>query len=596
MTSPKNIEIPPVKPGLTSGSPNDTRNILRSRLGRKIVFRFLFVGILPIIIFGVPLYLQTSDILNADARATLESYAKLAKGQIFTTLERAATRLDRLTSARTPPSQFDAVADSLPFRRLIVLNEDFIPASGEFAPWPPLDDGRIAFLKEGRVVITRPYPLEEGATVALLIRRPAGGYLAGEMDPVELWNVTRASNFGPRDSLFVLDENGRALVASQPEISGFQQVMTSLPDASRASGDSNLMGHGEVLWGFTDLWLRGALGGERWGIVAARNKEVVAELPRTLFRSLVILMMIAFCVIIILSFREARTLLAPIVDMANATREVANGNWKQNLGKVTDDELGDLAQSFNDMTRRLKETYEESLRLTREAMVGRLAAMVAHQINNPLAAIKCKLGILEAGFPERASHLRVVLDQVDRIARTVKELLGFAKMRTLPGSEVVMTRIVRNVEGLFRDSFESQGIELIVDVPDAPYTVSCDADDFQELLVNFLENAREACLHDEVADGQHENVAAEKKHRVSMMVALMGDQADIVIEDDGPGFGGNLDHVFEPFFSTKTFGTGLGLAICSRICETAGGRLWAEERKEGGARFIARLPVRILPA
>lgn len=581
----------------SNGHAELTTNVLKSRLGRKIVIRFLFVGMLPIIIFGVPLYWQTRDILNADARSTLESYAKLAKGQIFTTLERASTRLERLTSATPAPSSIDAAADSLPFRRLIVLADDLRPASGETAPWPALDHKRFAFVRQGKVVITQPYALAEGVTLSLIVRRPIGGYLAGEMDPIELWNVTRASNFGPRDALLVVDEDGRILASSLPELTEFRNVLGGLPASSRASGDSDLLGEGELLWGFSDLWLHGAFGGERWGVVATRSKEAVAELPRALFRSLVILMMTAFCVIIILSFHEARTLLSPIVDMVSATRVVARGNWSQKLAETTDDEMGDLARSFNDMTRRLKETYEESLRLTREAMVGRLAAMVAHQINNPLAAIKCKLGIVESSFPERASHLRIVFDQVDRIARTIRELLGFAKMRSQEDKEVVISRIVRNVEGLFRDSFESEGIELVVDAPQDSYTVACDADDFQELLVNLLENAREACLQDEVADGRRAPATpAVAGRRVAMTVAVMGDEIDIVVDDDGPGIGPNVERVFEPFFSTKTFGTGLGLAICRRICETAGGRLWAENRKQGGARFIARLPARILPA
>lgn len=216
-----------------------------------------------------------------------------------------------------------------------------------------------------------------------------------------------------------------------------------------------------------------------------------------------------------------------------------------------------------------------------EATLGRLAAIVAHQVNNPLAAMKAGISLLSQdvnGEPQNVEKLRVVSDQVDRISRTVRTLLGFVRQRSVKHAAVDIGDVLKTVVGLFEGSLRSHGIHLEVTLMENIPPIRVNADDLQEIFVNLLENAREA-------------LSSGKCVFVSARAGLTG--IEICVEDNGSGLGDNPERVFQPFHTTKTTGTGLGLTIVRRLCESYGGNIIAENKTEsegGGARFRIYLP------
>ena len=119
-------------------------------------------------------------------------------------------------------------------------------------------------------------------------------------------------------------------------------------------------------------------------------------------------------------------------------------------------------------------------------------------------------------------------------------------------------------------------MRLIVNLPHSLPAVAVSVDELQEVLINLLENERDALNNDS------DLYVSAQAH---------GDQIVIDIEDNGPGLGTVPERLFEPFYTTKSAGTGLGLPIARRICESYGGKLTAENRKQGGARFEIVLPL-----
>ncbi|MBA3699547.1 MAG: PAS domain S-box protein [Planctomycetes bacterium] len=214
----------------------------------------------------------------------------------------------------------------------------------------------------------------------------------------------------------------------------------------------------------------------------------------------------------------------------------------------------------------------------RDATVGRMAAVVAHEVNNPLAAIKAWLGLLRSDLsqvPEARTNLDMIAEQVDRIARTVRNLLGFARQREGRDKRVPATALIRTVATLFQGRMRARGIEFTINVPDDLPAVHGDNDQLQEVLINLLENASQA-----LSAGRHCIVRA----------AVRGQSLEIDVEDDGPGLGPEPERLFTPFYTTKVNGTGLGLSVARRICVAHGGRLTAENVDNGGARFRVVLP------
>jgi PAS domain S-box-containing protein len=215
----------------------------------------------------------------------------------------------------------------------------------------------------------------------------------------------------------------------------------------------------------------------------------------------------------------------------------------------------------------------------RDATVGRMAAVVAHEINNPLAAIKAWLGLLHtdlAQVPEGRENLGMIAEQVDRIARTVRNLLGFARQREGREKRVPATVLIRTVASLFHGRMRTRGIFFTCVVPDDLPGIHGDNDQLQEVLINLLENASQA-----LSPGRRCYIRAAVHHQC----------LEIEVEDDGPGLGADPERLFTPFYTTKVNGTGLGLSVARRICVAHGGSLTAENMDQGGARFRVTLPV-----
>jgi PAS domain S-box-containing protein len=215
----------------------------------------------------------------------------------------------------------------------------------------------------------------------------------------------------------------------------------------------------------------------------------------------------------------------------------------------------------------------------RDATLGRMAAVVAHEVNNPLAAIKAWLGLVRSDIsaqPEACKNLDMIAAQVDRIARTVRNLLGFARQREAKDGRVPVTMLMRTVVALFTGRMRSRGIIFMSEIPEQLPMVHGDNDQLQEVVINLLENASQA-----LTAGQQVTVKAFAEH----------EQLTIIVEDNGPGLGPDPERLFTPFMTTKVNGTGLGLSVARRICQAHGGRLQAENVDSGGARFSVSLPV-----
>jgi two-component system NtrC family sensor kinase len=214
----------------------------------------------------------------------------------------------------------------------------------------------------------------------------------------------------------------------------------------------------------------------------------------------------------------------------------------------------------------------------REAVLGRMAASIAHEINNPLFAIKTRLYTLKKTVtdrPETTEKLDLVMGQLDRIGRATRSMLGIFKQRAAH-STVSYAEVIRAATDLFDSSFSAKGVRLIVNLPHSLPDVSVSVDELQEVLINLLENERDALGND---------------NDVYVSAQTQEHQIVISIEDNGSGLGLDPELLFEAFYTTKSTGTGLGLTIARRICESYGGKLTAENRKEGGARFQIVLPL-----
>ena len=221
-------------------------------------------------------------------------------------------------------------------------------------------------------------------------------------------------------------------------------------------------------------------------------------------------------------------------------------------------------------------------RLTHQAAlarVGQLAAVVAHEVKNPLAGIKGAIQVLMSRRPRGDTELVVmgeIISRVDALNELIGDLMLFARPRAPKLASVDIRRVLAEAADMLRRDTSAEGVDVTVVADDL--TIDADADLLRATLLNLLINAAQAM-------GGKGRIALEAR----------AEHAEIVIEvrDSGPGIPPELrDQIFEPFFTTKARGGGLGLPIARRTAELHGGGLTLSCPPEGGTVMTLRLPLR----
>ncbi|MDD4732806.1 MAG: ATP-binding protein [Desulfovibrio sp.] len=232
---------------------------------------------------------------------------------------------------------------------------------------------------------------------------------------------------------------------------------------------------------------------------------------------------------------------------------------------------------------KLAQSREHLMQAEKMAMVGKLAAGVAHSIRNPLTSVKMRLFSLERSLhmnDTQREDFEVISEEIAHLDTIIRNFLEFSRRPKLRFQEVSLSDIVDTTVQLLRHRLDSCGVELrLIRGPRLP-TVKADPDQIKEALANLLLNSCEAMV-------QGGTITIREEHGT---MDPLGKVALVRIDDNGPGIPEHVrEQIFEPFFSTKEEGTGLGLALARRILEEHGG--WLNLRHSGrGAGFVLVLP------
>jgi signal transduction histidine kinase len=237
--------------------------------------------------------------------------------------------------------------------------------------------------------------------------------------------------------------------------------------------------------------------------------------------------------------------------------------------------VGAVLGLLADRQRRANESLRRAERLR---VVGEMAAGMAHEVKNPLAAIRSSAQILAGRVAGKdAEFAQLVVTEVDRLNRVVNDFLQYARPAPLERVPVLLSALARSCVELLAPVSAGRGVTVVTSFPNDERPVSADQSQLRQVLLNLLLNAIEAS-----APGSDVELAVEQSGRVAAVRVL----------DHGPGIAADgIKQAFEPFFTTKPGGTGLGLAIAQRIVAEHGGRLTIESKVGSGATALVSLPV-----
>ena len=267
--------------------------------------------------------------------------------------------------------------------------------------------------------------------------------------------------------------------------------------------------------------------------------------------------------------------------------------WSQKAMLDAEGHIEAVVAVGRDVTDRLRAEEQGRQHLQQLAHVGRISAMgemasaIAHEINQPLTAVRtyaqASQRLLARGArPEDLSNtLERVAAQADRAAEIIRRLRGFMAKEEVRAAPVAPNFIVREVADLCRHEAQQNGVQMQLDLAEGLPRVEVDCIQIEQIVLNLVRNAIEAMQQQPPTSARELTVSTRRE----------GDDVVICVQDSGPGVPPELAaSVFDAFFSTKHGGMGVGLAISRSIAEAHRGRLWLEDGTTGGACFKLALP------
>jgi PAS domain S-box-containing protein len=231
----------------------------------------------------------------------------------------------------------------------------------------------------------------------------------------------------------------------------------------------------------------------------------------------------------------------------------------------------------------------EELRAQREliareklATVGEIASGVAHEVNNPLAAIRMEAELLGRASkdPETSTTAATITREVDRAARIVRSLLRLARRADTAPTRVQINDLVHDVAEIRQRVLRAESVEFRTELDQSAPAVLGLGQELQQVVINLVTNAEYV-------------VRGRRPAMIRLRTQAREGWVRLTVDDSGPGVPKDIrGRVFDPFFTTKSpdEGTGLGLAICQRVVTEVGGKIWIEDSELGGARFVVELP------
>jgi len=287
----------------------------------------------------------------------------------------------------------------------------------------------------------------------------------------------------------------------------------------------------------------------------------------------------------------AQRITGPLKKLVEATVRISKGKLAQRIDITSQDEIGNLAKSFNKMSRQLlltrKKMEEANIKLIQAeklASIGRISAGIAHEIRNPLTSVKLNIQKLmqsENLNEIEKEHLDISQEGIKHMEKSIKDLLDFTRASELNVDRFSVEQVLEESIKTLAGSLELKKIVLEKNYQNNLPQALVDGDKLRQVFLNVLRNAYEA-----VEEGGKITIS------LSLLKDRLGDKIKVEIVDDGGGIPEkDRDIIFELFYTTKTTGIGLGLAIARKIIEQHNGSIRLEENLTQGTSFEILIPV-----
>jgi len=416
------------------------------------------------------------------------------------------------------------------------------------------------------------------------LNQPAG-WLAGEFSLEEMWRMVDQIRIGDHGYAMVIatggeliahgDPDKKALVAQTRNMNGHQLVAAarSRQDATPVSQEYTDQD------GRSELGVAAPIAQLGWTVVVEQPTREAYANARVLQRQLGVSISIALLGMITVGYFFGRSFINPILKLQSGTHDIAAGQLDARVSIDRDDELGDLGRAFNTMAERLLKLQEEVKRQERQAMFGRVAAGLVHDLSHPIQNIGNSTRLLlreDLDAESRDQFRRTIERELQTLKRFMDDLRHVVKPKPIERFAMDVNGSVAEIAESMRGEGDRNGVTVEASYGPGPLVIEGDRFALGRVYRNLITNAIQA---------------TEPGGRVTITTGRVGDQVEICVTDTGSGIPADrLSAIFDDFVTTKRRGLGLGLAISKRIVEQLNGTIDVQSEVGRGTAFTLRFP------
>jgi signal transduction histidine kinase len=378
--------------------------------------------------------------------------------------------------------------------------------------------------------------------------------------------------------------NSKGEVIGRRSNDTFDGKSLSLPSANPAwktlpGGEGYAVLAGTTHGGGASLAVASPPGGGGWTLMMEMPLAMMVAPIAVLARNTGLLVFGVLLVMGVLLTIVVRHFIRPLGELVEGVRQVEQGRFDQKVMVRSKDEFGNLADSFNAMVEKLKETQDELVRKEKLAMLGQVAGSVGHELRNPLGvmsnAVYFLQTVLEGSDASVKEYLRIILDEISRSERIVEELLDAVRTRS---PDLATHGVAELIGQILRQCTIPASVTVTLDIPETISPFRVDAQQMQQVLRNLISNGVEA-----MPEGGTLLIRAVENRQDGTIC--------LSVRDSGSGMPPEvLAQLFQPLFTTKARGIGLGLVVAKNLIQVNGGRVEVQSEAGKGSVFSIILP------
>ena len=479
------------------------------------------------------------------------------------------------------------------FREMTLYDRDGLPiASSRLSPAPlspvPPADAAAGGPRLSPIQIDDDLLPKASVTAPIYAPGERAWWLVGELRLEEMWRVVDRLRIGEQGYALLLDERGRLIAHGDPNEKGRiarGEDVLDHPLVQRAIGQptqvTSSLEYADAR-GRRVLAVAAPLPSLSWTLIVEQPTREAYALALRLERLLLAAIGLAMLITVGAGYWWGRSLIIPIAALVRGTRDLADGRLDSRVAIARQDEFGTLGEAFNTMADRLSTQQEQIRKQERQAMFGRVAAGLVHDLSHPIQNIGNNCRLILKMYDDQAYRemfRRTVDRELQLVRRVLEDLRNLARPIPLERFPVDVARLAGEVAESMRAPAEAAGLTLDYEPPGAPVMVEGDVFALGRVLRNLILNAIQA---------------TSPGGRIALVASVSGHAARLTVSDTGCGIPPDrLGAIFEDFVTTKRRGLGLGLPIARKIVEQLGGTIRAESEVGRGTTFTMEFPERV---